>query len=247
MGFFAAGFIFSSQPNWSRLADLAPSLRLSGLKHMNAPLWFLTCSPIDEDRTNFPFRPFLYEPLVLPGTAQTSNPLFQALSLAATTVSDEYGGQVILRSSLEIGYAIHTTLDIPTFFFATDDEGLNLAFFFSDSGLESCKIDGNNGIAQLEGNHVKVYPMAIEGEEEDSSAVYASEDLEGAQHIEVAPFKCVSEDDRGRFFQSTPLSIWPSGWPSASSFLHFGTFDALSNYPAEFKIEFELPVANAAY
>lgn len=239
MSFFATGFVFGEQPDWNKLRDLMPTLNLLAVRHNEHPLWLLTCNHVFKDLESFPFSPFVEEPLTFSSTSSENRALFYALATAGTAVTGNFEfGQTILRSALEMGAAIQSALSIPTFFFASGDEGLNLAFHIDSSGLRSCKVDGYLGIAELTNQRVTVSPLAMEGDDSDA-AESLQEDLEDTSLVDVEPFRVVHEEEREFMYpQSVAIELWPSDWVDPGEALAFGSFDALGDCSSIFETEF---------
>lgn len=239
MGYRIASFVFGEEPNWERLNGVLESINLIGLRHEEKPLWLLACSSEKMEWPQFPFAPFIEEYTGsndLPVEIKTQ---IEALSTGGASVSDSRCGQSVLGVALELGFTIQSALGIQVFFFASDDEGLNVAFTLNSGGIINCKLDGYNGISELINERVLVSPIAIEGEEEDHPGEYIAEDLECVPLIDVQAFQIVQEEERNRYMQSVCIELWPSEWPNPRDALGLGTWDALADYSSVLQVDFE--------
>jgi len=233
MGYFSAAFVFGRTPDWEKIDALAPAVSLLGFRH-DSGLHLLACRSNVESKLDWPFAEFVTQPILLPDTPTPYAELASALADSSGAVSAEYYGQVIGRSALELGNALHSALGIDTFFFAADDEGLNMAFLFRGGGLQQFLQAGTEGTVELRGDRAVVTPRMREDEEEFSNAPTLAEDLEGRKLIEVKELQLIDPEADDSLMYSSSIALWPKGWPDPTDSLGLGTWNLMPGFPQGF-------------
>lgn len=221
-------------PEWGRLDGVLPELALSGFENAATGLTLLFARPVAEDETEYPYARLLHSlDFELPPPDKESAALVHAASVAAGLLSDEWYGTDVVQPALHIALALHRALGQPLFYFAADDEGLNLGLLAEKGGLAKLVFHGPEGMAELVDGKIVMQPIEIEGEESFLDLDELAEELGEIPALEVKPLLSLEDDER-RYLHSSAIQAWPKEWPSPAGILGLGTWDAWSKFDETF-------------
>ncbi len=235
MGYLASAFVFNREPSWQAIASLAPSLALLAVKRRDADLWLLSARPREDDEPQYPLASLLEAPdLEIEGLAPEHEALADALALAVAALHEDHCGWSVVKPAVSLGFALHRALGQPVFYFAANDDGLNLAFYFEGGQLASFRCQGYDGLVELQGGRVVAQPITIEGEESYVDEEALQDELGDHALIDVGPECVVSEDEVDSVIHGVALKLWPAGWADPSKTLGLGTWDVWGDFPAAY-------------
>ena len=212
MGYFTAAFVFNEPPNWKQLTGLCKRVKFTAFKHKSEPLWILACNKPAKEAEERPFQCFLGGGRY-PGPAlfDPQGALKRSLVKAVAEAAPSQDG--IAHDALMLGAGIHRALEIATYFFAADDEGLDLALEFREGKLVRFKQAGEKGSVELRDGLVSAEVNAEDDEAENGE-----------------------NEGECRMFYGVPVSHWPQGWPDPQMTLGLGTWDPLLKLEEDFEV-----------
>lgn len=248
MGYFNSAFILQGEPDGSRLAGVARSLAMLAMRHEASGLCLLHVRDRAEDEPRWPFSHDWRTPLAagLQDELATLDPVqarrIEAFCAAAEVASDEvWSIDALLRPSLQVGALLQRALGVPLFFFAANDDGLNLAWSMaSDGSMSAARVEGECGHATWSGDAIEVHPVFVVYEDDDDDLDIDLDPLDRFEgEVRVHESRRVpQEEDEGRELCSACVATWPQGWPDPTDSLGLGTWDPLDGYPKGYATSF---------
>lgn len=238
MGYFTAGFAFNAAPDWTQLKGMPRRVALYGFKHKAEPLWLLACNERSDKPVSWVFgRFFDKRPYVTAPDAAMHGLIVQVVSALSS-----YNAEIV-RNALALGSDIHARLAQPAYFFAGDDEGLDLAFEFVDGALKRLRFHGEGGVVEFKKDRVYVAPQSTivtyeDGAEEEFGIENerALDPLRANPAIEVSETARIHEGDaEPRVMFDVATAFWPESWPDPGKTMGLGSFDPLINLYKDFE------------
>lgn len=236
MGYFTAGYAFNAAPDWKRLDALSKRIALHGFKHKIEPLWILACNERGRKGGQWPFADFVAR------YSSSPDPLRDLIAKAVAAISSFHGE--IAHDGIALGSDIHRALAVKTYFFAADDDGLDLACESEAVALRRFQLRNENGTVELKDGRVSIAPQTtiLSPEEDGTEREFGPSDKAAIEALRRLPNVDVHETKRTREADVEPsrffgvvVGLWPEGWPDPEKTAGLGTWDPLLRLHEDFE------------
>jgi hypothetical protein len=238
MGYFANGFVFTSEPDFKAVAAMASDRCVRGYRYNDLDLWLLDIwKPRSQLKRHEPFCDSAATGFEA-DMAATDAPTQGFLETLRRLLVQLYGlcGRDSEVSYVRMAIAVASAARCPTFCFAADDEEKDMGCRTIPESLVSfgCRLD------RLEvsyGGEAFIVTPVRHVEDNDE---YEFEEMLGKVAriggLSLAPQRVV---EGGRLLYEYPVKQWPkeAGYPA--ELLGLGTWDPLLNVEADFNVVFE--------
>jgi hypothetical protein len=237
VGLFSNGFVFTTQPDFDAATRAIPDRFARGYKHTQHSVWLLDLwkprGKQSERRSHF------CDPL--PENYRTDLSLVDAAT-RALLAKVEHLGQTSEEEFGPVVAGIHLTVDvasaagIPAFFFAADDEELDMACQAIPGTLDTlgCRL-GDLALNYSRGR-ITVTPLK---HLEDTDADLVEEAIEAASQVEGVFISEPREIENGLKLYENPTAFWPKAAGNPAEILAIGTWDVYTNLESDFAVVFE--------
>jgi hypothetical protein len=205
---FGNGFVFTQQPNWDLLREIGPTYSIRGCQHPERPLWmafiFDKAAERDGRRVGITNPDAIAAPTtVVTDASHLDNASRQALGNMEKIV------QFLDKDQLRQGLGcIHLCLEVarrsevPTFFFAADDEFVNLGCRATPGHWDECAAGFTDGMIRYQKGKLTL----CVGKEPFSAAQL--EKCRRLKGVQVRP-PSKEENRKCRVFYGFPVELWP--------------------------------------
>jgi hypothetical protein len=235
MGSLANGFVFTAEPAFAEIAAAFPGHSARGYRHVTRSLWLLDLFEQPWRGTHVPFTGRTAEISAIPRaqTVETTQFLGALDALLAALPEGEvrHGGR-----ECRLALAIGERAGVPTFFFAGDDESLDLACVVTDGVLERFRCRMEHLTVTHEHGRTELTPnVLVENDEEEPSP----ELLRAIGRVGwpiAAPVEVVGP----QLHESTSL-LWPADAGVPAEVLGVGTWDFGEPLERDFRVVFDRP------
>jgi hypothetical protein len=239
VGYFANGFVFVAEPGFAAVGAAIPDRSVRGYKHHRRPVWLLDLWKPQGKRSlrRGPFcdpagAGFRTDLAAVDGDTRSFLAAFQRLKEAVghRTADPECG-------NVHLALAVADAARRPTFFFAADDEEIDLGCRAVPGSLASfgCRLD--RLAVQYDAGQITVTPLNFLEDEEDGleDLIARASRVAG---VSVSPPRDV---DGGQPLYENPVAQWPGEAGDPAETLGLGTWDPLVNVERDFAVVFERP------
>lgn len=245
MGYFSHGFVFSQEPNWESIASIP--LAIQGHKHKTKNLWVLEVSSRSIDKKN-PFGDYVSkdrydwtrkkeQKKLAPGIQKVTNRLTEiGTHLNSKREKFYFGVEDILFAS-----QISRLAEVPTYYYAADDQGLDLGVNLTGGAIESFAYRVCNTPLVIKFRKDK-FTVVVNKKELDAQADHSfhpivSSALETWKTETDIVVKNATKKELELFnFYSIAAGQWPRKAGSAEKALGIGTWNLYSNLDSDYKI-----------
>lgn len=233
MGYFGAGFVFVRSPDWKKVDDIPDDLCLRAYQYRHGQVWLLDFWQRSRHEHRNPFVDAKDYRGLMQLRADDTVRAFDQICERLESEAAVYGGGW-LRLSLAMG----RQLGQKTFFFAADDERLNMACHSDSDGISRifCRFDPYD--IHYEEEHWRIIPQRmledVGDEERWSEQVLA--DVGALPGVEVT--SPVDVDGGQRLFEY-PVKEWPREAGDPVKVLGIGTWEVFNNVQQDFTVVFE--------
>ena len=238
MGYFANGFVFTSDPDFKALsAAIAADRCVRGYKHVARSIWLVD---IWKPRGKLRLRhaPFC------DGAADGSNVDPRGLDAPTRAFLECFQhmtGALGMGPSVELDY-VHLALATaaaarcPSFLFAADDEALDLGCRTAPGSLVSfgCRLDKLS--IRYDGKQVTAIPLNFL---EDDDADFLAEMIARIRGVPGLSVLAPRDIENGQTLYENPVEQWPKDAGDPAEILGLGTWDPLTNLETDFAVVFE--------
>jgi len=135
MGYLTTGFLFLAEPPFAAIADAFAGFAARGYRHKVRPVWVLDLweKPWRKGATHFPFqeRFAAIEAVVPPSGGPDGIAFLRELDALLSALGDE--ADLLVAKECRIALGVSRLANAPTFFFAGDDDLVDVACA-ADSG-----------------------------------------------------------------------------------------------------------------
>jgi hypothetical protein len=238
MGYFANGFVFTSEPKFKAISTTVPGRFVRGYKHNVQSIWLLD---IWKPRgklllRNSPFCDqaadgFRTDTGTVDGPTTTFLKSFQRLNNALGNPNPGREASYI-HSALSVTAAA----SCPTFFWAADDDEIDMGCRTVPGSLVSfgCRLDRLS--IRYNDGHATATPMhSVEDHDDD----VFEEMIANAKSVPGLTLRQTREVKGGRTLYENPIEFWPKEAGNPAEILGLGTWDPLMNLEADFSVVFE--------
>jgi len=238
MGYLTTGFLFLAEPPFAAIADAFTGFAARGYRHKVRPVWVLDLweKPWRKNATHFPLqeRFAAIEAVVPPPGGQDDPAFLRELDDLLAALGDE--GDPLVAKECRIALGVSRLAKAPTFFFAGDDDLIDVACA-TDSGRLlrfRCRM-GHLTVVHDEGK-TEIVPFEPLDEDEDAGLQEIVAAARGAVTWPVTP---PAPFDGGHRLHDSALALWPAQAGQPGEPLGVGTWDPAQNLDADFDIVFE--------
>ena len=236
MGYFAGGFVFTSDPRFAEIAAGFPTYSARGYRHVERPIWLLD---VFEKAVRGEHYPFSWQTTEIQAAPRAPAPatiqfLRELDALLAALPDDEDGrGANELRLALAVGECAGTR----TCFFAGDDDLVDLACVVADGTVERFRCRMEHLTVAHEPGRTEVIPnVLVENDEEEPSPALLQA-IRGAVPWPVAP----AYEVVGRQIHESARLLWPAEAGDPVESLGLGTWDFGEPLARHFRVVFDKP------
>ncbi len=239
MGYFANGFVFAAEPDFAAVGAAIPDRLARGYKHRQRPVWLLDLWPP-------PRRPS-------PRRAPFSDPAADGFRTDLAAVD---GGTRDFLAALQrlkevvVGYraadpecgCAHLALAVaaaarrPTYFFAADDEELDLGCRTVPGSLVSFGCRLKSLAVEYGAGRTTVTPLNFPEDEDGDDLRDLIARASRVEGVSVLPPRDV---EGGLPFYQNPVAQWPAEAGDPAEVLGLGTWDPLLNVERDFATVFD--------
>lgn len=225
MGYFTAGVVLTSEPQWDRLNSLPSPLGFRGYAHSSQPIWLcdfwcghpLPNYPFQDGGENYVFESF-------EGNAQ-----IQRFSQLVSRY-DEIYGEAWLRAAHKLAGLWNQRV----FLFGADDELCDFACCADGTAILSLALNVEQFRIELDGNDFIITPRTDPEDDFEDDAGDQLDELSTLDFVRVLPTQL---HERGLF--ENPVELWPQDAGNPKKIAGIGTWDPLDNLDQDFRVVFE--------
>ena len=236
MGYFANGFVFTNQPDFEAASKIVPARSARGYKHSRHPIWLLDLwTPRGAANRRSPFCDQAAEGFRTdaPFDAPTGVLLTALEGLRKAIWSGRAGQEV---AGIHLALTVAAATRCPTFFFAADDEEIDMACNAEPGTLVSfgCRLDRLS--IQYAAGQTAVTPLNyLEDDDEEG----LQDLIEAVKTVPGISVEAPRDIDGGQALYENPVSHWPESAGDPAEILGLGTWDPLLNLEDDFTVVFE--------
>lgn len=238
MGYFANGFVFTSPPNFDAAGRVAPGRSARGYKHKQHSIWLLD---LWKPRGKLQLRrsPFCDPAAVgfrteLAAVDQATRDFLMAIERLRQAVGLANSGPELANVHLTL--AVAAAARCPAFFFAADDEEMDMGCNAVSGSLVSfsCRLDRLT--VQYADGQTAVTPLNYleDGDEEG-----LEESADAAKTVAGVTVFEPRDIEGGQVLYEHPVGQWPKAAGDPAEILGLGTWDPLLNLENDFAVVFE--------
>ena len=238
MGYFANGFVFALEPDFTAAATAAAGRSACGYKHKASPVWLLDlwkpkgtsrhrkapfCDPAadgfrsDLSGVDEPTRAFLAT--------------FERLKRAAG-----YQSAAPEDANVHLALAVSAAARCPAFFFAANDDETDMGCRTVAGSLVSfgCRLDLLS--VQYTAGQLSATPLNFVEDGDDQRLQELITNASGVTGLAVLPPRDI---EGGQTLYENPVGQWPKEAGDPAEVLGLGTWDPLLNLETDFDVVFE--------
>jgi len=237
MGYLTTGFLFLAEPPFAAIADAFAGFAARGYRHKVRPVWVLDLweKPWRKGATHFPFqeRFAAIEAVVPPSGGPDGIAFLRELDALLSALGDE--ADLLVAKECRIALGVSRLANAPTFFFAGDDDLVDVACA-ADSGRLArfrCRM-GYLTVVHDEGKS-EIVPSEPLDEDEDAAFQESLAAARAAVNWSMTP----DSSDGNRRLHESALALWPAQAGTPGEPLGVGTWDPAQNLDADFDVVFE--------
>jgi hypothetical protein len=229
MGYFSAGFVFTSAPDWQRLRSLPVPLGMRGYAYRGGGPWLLDFWPRERGT---PDQPFTGGGRGLRHLQQLPSLAFLSRLRQVQELLGEDGG--FGHGWIRLASAISTALHLPTFLFAADDDLIDVGCSVQNVEVISVSITTGQSLLQVRDGQLMLTAFPIEEGGPDPASLDAT--LLKQLGITLTPPMDVSH---GYPLYHNVLLEWPADAGDPEKLLGLGTGDHFLTFDEDFACVFE--------
>jgi hypothetical protein len=238
MGYFANGFVFTSEPDFASASRVVPGRFVRGYKHNRQPIWLLD---IWKPRGKLQVRrsPFC-DPAAeafrtdLTRVDAPTNAFLAALERLRQAIGHRGDGPEV--SGVHLALAVADATACPSYFFAADDEETDMGCNAVSTSLVSfgCRLDRLS--IRYTSGQTTVIPLNYleDGDEEGLQELIAA-----ASNVPGVSLQAPRDIEGGQVLYENPVDQWPKTAGNPAEILGLGTWDPLLNIDEDFTVVFE--------
>jgi hypothetical protein len=238
MGYLTTGFLFLAQPSFAAIADAFPGVQARGYRHKVRPIWALDLweKPWRKQAKHFPFQQRFAASAVEPPPAGPDVSAFLG-ELDGLLAALGNKADVLVAKECRLALGISRLAAAPTFFFAGDDDLVDVACTTEAGRLARfrCRL-GRLALVHDEGRSEILPSASLEEDDEEADQQRVIDVARTAVSWRVAP---PAASDGGRQLHESALALWPSEAGEPGELLGVGTWDPVQNLDADFDVVFE--------
>jgi hypothetical protein len=240
VGYFANGFVFTAEPDFTAVAAALPDRLLRGYKHHRRPVWLLDLwkprRRLSHHRAPFPFcdpagTGFRTDLSTVDADTRDFVATFQRLKEAVghRSADPEHG-------NVHLALAVATTARRPAFFFAADDEQTDMGCRTVPGSLVSFGCTLNRLAVHYGAGRTTVTPLNFLDDDNDDSLRDLIARVSRLAEVSVLPPRDI---EGGQRLYENPVDQWPTEAGDPVEVLGLGTWDPLRNVERDSAVVFE--------
>ena len=236
MGWFGNGCVFTQEPDWQCLGELPFAIR--AYRHRRRKNWLLA---VFKHGGRVVPEPVFSEPAPIgwarrkTTTSRLATPVRDVLDRIAKLA--DCTRSALLKSDylgyLSFAAQVARLANRPVYFFAADDEMLDMGCQVSPDHFEAFALRCERSVVSRDGKTIAIRPR-----EDDEEEPLSSMQLDRCRHIKGVEVKRLGKEDirRADAFYGFAADLWPSDASAARKALGIGTWDVFRDLDRDFQI-----------